>query len=567
MGLLRTDYAKLFLYDPYAGPRATWQCSHDDRVGDNFPQNENCACNYNRTGNELMGIRDDIEELQRRKEKTLKMGGEQKIELQHSRGQLTARERIDQLLDPDSFFEVGALAHSDVPGMEERTPADGKIDGYGTIDNRPVAVCANDVTVLAGAGGRVGHKKAAEILAKAMEKGFPYINLGEAGGARIPDIQGSDGMSSMTIGIKSGRRFRKIPMVATLAGDCFGDPSWMAALADFVVQIKGSCFAVSGPRVLEIATNEKVSNEELGGWKLHANVTGQIDQAAEDEADCFRIVKEFLSYMPSNANELPPVIEGDPGAASRQERLLDLIPERSNQSYDMTLVLKTLVDNETIFQLKPDYDPSVITCLARIDGQTVGIIANQPSRFAGAMGPDGCDKCTSFICLCDSFNIPLLFLHDIPGFFVGKEAERKKMPGKIINFIQALSSVTVPKVSIVIRKSYGMANCNMCGANMGADFLYAWPGADISFMGPEVATNVVFGAKIMAAENPEEMRAKAIEELKLGSAPWRAVGLGLIDDVINPLATRDIIIKSLVVARGRNSGMSERLLASWPTTF
>ncbi|MBU2648625.1 carboxyl transferase [bacterium] len=514
-----------------------------------------------------MGIQENIEELNRRKETALKMGGEKKLDLQRSRGLLNARERITQLLDPGSFFEIGALTHSDIPGMEAKTPADGKIDGFGTINGRQVGVSANDVTVLAGAGGRVGHKKAAGIMTRAIEKGFPFVNLGEAGGARIPDIQGSDGMSSMTIGSRSGRRYRRVPMVATLAGDCFGDPSWMAALADFVVQIKGSCFAVSGPRVLEIATNEKVSSEELGGWKLHATVTGQIDQAADDEADCLRIVREFLSYLPSHANELPPVTAGDAEAAGRQARLLTLIPERSNQSYDMALVLKTLVDHETIFQLKPDFDPSVITCLARIDGQTVGIIANQPSRFAGAMGPDGCDKCTSFICLCDSFNIPLLFLHDTPGFFVGKEAERKRMPGKIINFIEALSSATVPKISIIIRKSYGMANCNMCGANMGADFLYAWPGADISFMGPEVATNVVFGAKIMASENPEAMRAQAIAELKLASAPWRAAGLGLIDDVINPLETRKIIITSLALARGRNGGLSERLLANWPTTF
>lgn len=514
-----------------------------------------------------MGIKEHIEELDRRRATALGMGGKKKLELQRSRGLLNARERIEQLLDPGSFFEVGTLAHSDIPGMEQKTPADGKIDGYGTIDNRRVGVSANDVTVLAGAGGRVGHKKAAHVMSVAIEKGFPFVNMGEAGGARIPDIQGSDGMSSMTIGWRSGRRFRRVPMVATLAGECFGDPSWMAALADFVVQVKGSCFAVSGPRVLEIATNEKVSNEELGGWKLQSTVTGQTDRVAEDEADCFRIVREFLSYMPSHCDELPPVVSGDDDAAVRQGRLLELIPERSNQSYDMAKVLETLVDHETIFQLKPDFDPSVITCLARMDGRTVGIIASQPSRFAGAMGPDGCDKCTSFICLCDAFNIPLLFFHDTPGFFVGKDAERKKMPGKIINFIEALSCATVPKVSIVIRKSYGMANCNMCGANMGGDFLYAWPGADISFMGPEVAANVVYGAKIMASDNPEEMRAAAIEELKLASAPWRAAGLGLIDEVINPLETRDIIIRSLELARGRNGGLSERLMAAWPTTF
>ncbi|MBU3915565.1 carboxyl transferase [bacterium] len=508
-----------------------------------------------------------IDELNDRKENALKMGGSRKVEAQHQRGWLTARERILRLVDADSFFEMGMLMHSDVPGMEEKTPADGKISGFGKIDGRPVGISANDATVLAGCGGRIGHKKAFRILETAIKKGFPFINLGEAGGARIPDIQGSDGMSSMTVTNKLTTRMRRVPMVATIMGECFGDPSWMVAMADFAVQVKGSCMAVSGPRVLEIATNEKVTNEELGGWKLHAEVTGQIDRVAENEEDCFRLVREFLSYLPANCDELPPVIPSQDNAEFRQKRLLAILPERSNQAYDIKELIRTLVDDETIFELKPDFDPSVVTCLARMDGQTIGIIANQPSRYAGAMGPDGCDKCTGFICLCDSFNIPLLFLHDTPGFFVGKAAELKKMPGKIMTFIQALSFVTVPKISIVIRKSYGMANCNMCGANMGADFLFAWPGADISFMGPEVAANVIYGSKIAASDNPQQVREMALQELRQASAPWKAAGLGFLDDVIHPMETRDVILKSLRLARGKKQGRGERLLANWPTVF
>ncbi|MBT3225213.1 MAG: carboxyl transferase [Deltaproteobacteria bacterium] len=514
-----------------------------------------------------MGLGPKIDELKRRKAKALEMGGKRKVDAQHKKGFFTARERIEKLLDPDSFFEIGLLNHSDVRGMEDKTPADGKIDGFGTIDDRTVGVSANDVTVMAGAGGRIGHQKASHLIRMAVEKGYPIVNLGEAGGARIPDIQGSDGMSSMTTTNQMTTRLRRIPMVATIMGDCLGDPSWMAALADFVVQVKGSCMAVSGPRVLEVATSEKVSAEELGGWKLHAKTTGQVDRAAEDEEDCFRIVREYLSYMPSNSDELPPIVPCTEDASARQNQLLDLIPDQSNKSYDMKRLIKTLVDNQTIFEIKPKFDASVITCLARIDGQSVGIIANQPSQMAGAMGPEGCDKCISFICLCDSFNIPLIFLHDTPGFRVGKAAEKKRMPGRIITFIQALSSVTVPLISIVIRKSYGMANCNMCGANMGADFYFAWPSADISFMGPEVATNVVYGAKIAASENPEEMWNQAVAELKLASEPWRAAGLGYLDDVIQPQDTREIIIKSIKLARGKNKGFSKRMLANWPTAY
>lgn len=343
----------------------------------------------------------------------------------------------------------------------------------------------------------MGVAKEGRLHRWAAEKGYPIINLGEGGGARIPDIMGSEGLSSMTMRKEIATRCRQAPFVATIMGECFGAPSWLAALADFVVQVKGSCMAVSGPRVLEVATSEKVDNEDLGGWKLHAEITGQVDRVAEDEDDCFRIVREFLSYMPSNAEELPPVVppEGN-DQEGRQETLLSLVPDESRRAYDMNRLIKTIVDDEKIFVLKPDFDRSVITCLARIDGRTVGIIANQPMHTAGAMGPDGCDKCISFICLCDSYHIPLVFLHDTPGFLVGKAAELKRMPGKIINFIEAIALSTVPKISIVIRKSYGMAYSNMCGTGMGADFVLAWPNAEISFMAPEVAANVVYHKKI-----------------------------------------------------------------------
>jgi len=508
-----------------------------------------------------------ISELRRRKKQNLKMGGPEKVNRQHGRGELTARERIEKLLDSGSFFEMGLLNHSDVPGTEEKTAADGKIDGLGEIDGRPVVVLTNDNTVMAGSGGRVGGKKVRRLVQMAVEKGYPIVNLGEAGGARIPDIQGSEGLCSMTVGEDFGKRGRRVPMAATIMGECFGDPSWMAAASDFVVQVKGSCMAVSGPRVLEIAKSEVVSNEALGGWRLHAEVTGQVDSVAEDEDECFRIVKEFLSYFPSNAAELPPVIPADKTPKGRQKRLLEVLPDRANRGYDMYRIIKTIVDDESVFVLKPDFDKSVITCLARMDGHPVGIIANQPAHLAGAMGPDGCDKCTSFICLCDSFHIPLIFLHDTPGFLVGKDAEEKRMPGKIITFIQALNLSSVPKISVVIRKSYGMAYGNMCGSDMGADFLFAWPTADISFMAPEVAANVTYAAKIAATDNPEETRRQAIEEMRLASAPWRAAGLGFMDDVSDPVDTRKIISRSLGLARGKNGGRSQRLLANWPTTF
>jgi methylmalonyl-CoA decarboxylase subunit alpha len=516
-----------------------------------------------------MGMKEALEELERRKAKALEMGSPDKIAQKHATGLGTARERVEKLLDPGSFFEIGLLNHSDVPGMEDKTPADGKVCGFGAIDGRTVAISADDATVLAGTGGRVGVEKEHRLIRWAGEKGYPVVNLGEGGGARIPDIMGSEGLSSMTMRKDIATRCRQAPFVATIMGECFGGPSWLAALADFVVQVKGSCMAVSGPRVLEVATSEKVENEDLGGWRLHAEITGQVDRVAEDEDDCFRIVREFLSYLPSNAQELPPVVppRGD-DQDSRQERLLSLVPEESRRGYDMNRLIKTIVDDEQIFILKPDFDRSVITCLARVDGHTVGIIANQPMSTAGAMGPDGCDKCCSFICLCDSYHIPLIFLHDTPGFLVGKAAELKRMPGKIINFIEAVALSTVPKISLVIRKSYGMAYSNMCGTGMGADFVLAWPNAEISFMAPEVAANVVYHKKIDESDDIKAARKQAEEQIRAAGAPWKAAGLHLLEDVIDPRDTRKVLIRILRLAAGNDGGYrSRRLLANWPTTF
>jgi acetyl-CoA carboxylase carboxyltransferase component len=504
-------------------------------------------------------------DLDRRRAHALAMGGADKIERQHARGSLTARERIARLLDEGTFLETGLLAHSDVPGAEGKTPADGKITGYGRIDGRSVAIAADDVTVLAGSGGRVGVKKSKSLAKLAVEKGYPLINLGEAGGARIPDILGSDGVASMTVGVESSQRLRQVPMASCIFGECFGSPSWYAAFSDFVVQVKGSCMAVSGPRVLEMATGEKVTNEELGGWELHARVTGLADAAAENEDHALALIREFLGFLPSHAHDLPPVYRPDDGAAARQSALSSLLPDSPRMGYDMHALLRIVVDGGRLFELKPEFDRSVICALARIDGRSVGVIANNPRHAAGAMGPDGCDKCTSFIALCDSFHVPLVFFHDTPGFFVGKAAEAKGMPARIIHFVQALSLATVPKISIVVRKSYGMAFSNMGGTDMGCEFVFAWPGADIGFMAPDVAANVTQGPKIRAAADPDAALRDATEAIRQTNAPWRAAGMYQIDDVIAPADTRAVLVRTLELARGRTGGRSQRRLAAWPT--
>ncbi|MEM7583225.1 MAG: carboxyl transferase domain-containing protein [Acidobacteriota bacterium] len=513
--------------------------------------------------------RHGLAELARRRRHALAMGGEAKIQRQHDLGRWTARERIERLLDAGSFQETGLLAHSDRPPVRSRTPADGKICGFGEIEARPVYVSADDVTVMAGAGGRVGSGKDHKQTLYAVEKGMPLVHLGDAGGARVPDIMGATGMMSMVYPISGPPRDRRVPFVATIMGECYGAPTWKAALADLVVQVKGTAMAVSGPPVLAAATGEQATADELGGWQLHAQTTGQVDLFAEDEQECLELVRRVLSYLPSNAEQLPPVVATEDAPNRRLDAALDIVPEDPRKAYDMHRLLELIVDAGSLLELKPYFDGSLITALGRLDGHSVGFLANNPRSSVGAMGPGACEKATAFICLCDAFHIPLVFLHDTPGFFVSKLAEQGKMPLRIMTFLDALHHSTVPRVSVIVRKSYGMAHCNMVGANMGADALLSWPIGEVSFMSPAVAVNVVHGRKLHEAADPEAARRQLISDMQHQNAPWEAAGLGLIDDVIDPRDTRLELIRALRRARGASGegGRSRRLLASWPTMF
>jgi acetyl-CoA carboxylase carboxyltransferase component len=520
-----------------------------------------------------MPFEKELEELQRRKKKALEMGGPEKVKRQHDRGKLTARERIDRLLDPGTFLEVGQLNHSDIPGMEDKTPADSKIGGFGKIEGRTVAVVANDFTVLAATSSRVAGHKEGEIKGISLRKGFPLVYLGEAGGARMPDIMGSRGMGSFGGGgfdtfLQLNSRVRKSPMVTAIMGECYGMPTWMACLSDFVVQVKGSAMGVSGPRVLELAISEKISDEELGGWKVHAEITGNSDRVAENEEDCFAIVREFLSYMPSHGDEPPPVKPVPKDSGSRMDRILDMLPEKRNRVYDMNKILQTLVDGGVLFPLKPLFGKSVITSLARMGGKVVGIVANQPYFNAGAMDTNGIDKVISFLVLCDSFNIPLLFFHDTPGFLVGKEAERNRVGARVMNYMNALGQITVPKISIIIRKTYGMAFWNMGGSGCATDFLVAWPTAEMSFVAPEIAANVVFGGKMQNTPELTAQKDQIIQQMLKDSAPYPAAGMHYLHDVIDPCETRNYIIRALDICRDlRTNGVGQHQLANWPTKF
>ena len=520
-----------------------------------------------------MPFEKELKELDDRKKKALQMGGAEKVKRQHDQGKLTARERIARLLDPETFLEVGMFNCSDVPGMEEKTPADSKIGGYGKLDGRTVAIIANDFTVLAGTSSRVAGRKEGDIKLQAVRRGFPLIYLGEAGGARMPDIMGSKGLASIGGGgyntfLQMMSRVRQSPMVAAIMGECYGMPSWMACLADFVVQVKGSAMGVSGPRVLELAISEKITDEELGGWQVHAEITGNSDRVAENEEECFSIIREYLSYMPSHCDELPPVKPVPKGSGSGMDRILELLPEKRNQVYDMNTILQTIVDGGVLFPLKPAFGKGVITTLARIGGEVVGIVASQPFFIAGAMDTNAIDKVISFLVLCDSFNIPLLFVHDTPGFLVGKEAERNRVAARVMNFMNALGQITVPKITVICRKSYGMAFWNMAGSGCATDFLVAWPTAEMSFVAPEIAANVVFAGKMQDSPELIAQKEQLVQEMIKDSAPYPAAGMHYIQDVIDPTDTRNYIIRTLQICRDRRTGgVSQHHLANWPTKF
>lgn len=506
-----------------------------------------------------------IEELIERKEKADLNGGQEKIDRHNKLGFYTARQRIAKLVDPVTFLELGKLAHSDQQGVESKSSGDGVITGLAKVNNRPVVIQAADKTVFAGTEGMVYFRKMKAAHRLAVKRGIPMVNLMEGGGLRMPDGMGADGISQMLFPQELLLHQREVPMITAILGDSFGGPTWLAVSSDFVTQVKGTAMAVAGPRMLSVAIGEEISNEELGGWQVHAEHTGQVDSFVEDEESALKAVKDFLEYMPLRGNDEPNNKKTTDNPYRILEGIEDIVPTRQKRAYDMKKVIKEMVDDGEYFELKSLYGKALITCLTRIDGRVVGIVANNPIMYAGAAGPKECEKATEFIVLCDSYNIPLVFLHDTPGFRVSSEAEKGKMPTKIMVWNQALAQSTVLKVSIVIRKSIGAAYGNMCGPTMGADFVVAWPTAEINFTGPEVGINVVYGQELKEAENPKEKAAELLDTWSFDSSPYKAAGKYLIDDIINPRDTRKFLSQTFEYIHVKNRSKDNSKLANWPT--
>src|SRR6478736_1749767 len=414
------------------------------------------------------------------------MGGAEKLAKRKAEGHLNARERIDYLIDEESFIESGRYARSIRPEVRHKTPADGKIAGFARIDGREVALVSNDFTVLGASSSVINMKKIKHVKQVAAKRGLPLVLLGESSGARMPDRMGSAGRAIIAQDPTEYQRLRETPWASALLGACYGSSTWYSAMSDFVVMRKGAIMAIASPGVTSIAINRPIEAEELGGWKLLTGVSGLADLAVDTDEQALDAIKRFLSYLPSHCNEPPPVHPVPAGSADACRQMLDIVPESRNKVYDVRKVIKAIADTDSTFELKERYGKSIATVFARLDGKSVGFIANNPMFKGGALDADACQKITSFMVLCDSFNVPLVFLVDVPGFLIGVEGEMRGMPG-----------------TVIMRKSYGQAYINMAGGK-GADEVALWPTADLGFMDPAVSVNVLHGVK--QEDDPERFK-------------------------------------------------------------
>jgi acetyl-CoA carboxylase carboxyltransferase component len=506
-------------------------------------------------------LRPLVEDLAVRREQIKLGGGQEKIDRQHEKGALTARERIALLADEGTFVELGILGkpHSTQRAMEGvDAPADGVITGYGRVDGRLVAVCAYDFTVMAGSMGMTGEFKVTRLRELALTKRIPFVWLLDSAGARVQEAAGA-----MFAG--SGHLFREevimsgvIPQVAALMGPCAAGTAYIPGLADFVPMVKGrGSMALAGPHLVRAAVGEDVTQEELGGSRVHCRKSGVGDMEVASDEECIERVKQYLSFFPSNCEQQPPVrVGGADGAKSdpierADEELLDILPESNRKPYDMYDVIAHIVDDGEIFDIKRQWAKTIITCFARFGGRPAGIVANQPKQLGGILDNDSSDKAARFINLCNAFSIPLVFIQDVPGFMVGTKVEAEGIIRHGAKMLYAVANATVPKITVITRKAYGAGYYVMCGRAYEPDLIVAWPSAEISVMGAEGVVEIAFRKVVEEAEDSDAKRAELIESFKELFDVYIAAGNDLIDDVIDPRDTRATICRALEMSQSK----------------
>src|SRR5512133_2744068 len=500
-------------------------------------------------------LRPLVEDLAERRERAKLGGGEEKIAKQHDAGKLTARERIDLLIDAGTFCEFGihAQPHFSQAAMAGReAPADGVVTGYGKVDGRMVAVCAYDFTVMAGSMGMTGELKVTRLRELALTKRMPMVWLLDSAGARIQEAVGS-------LFAGSGYLFREevvmsgvIPQVAALMVPCAAGTAYIPGLADFVPMVKGrGSMALAGPHLTKAAVGEDVTQEELGGSRVHCRKSGVGDLEVASDEECLEKIKAYLSFLPSHCEEPPPLREtGDP-VDRMDDELLDVLPESNRKPYDMYDVIRSIVDDGEWLDLKPQFAKTIITCLARMGGRSVGIVANQPRQLGGILDNDSADKAARFVNLCNAFGLPLVFLQDVPGFMVGTKVEEAGIIRHGAKMLHAVANATVPKITVVLRKAYGAGYYVMNGRAYEPDLIVAWPSAEISVMGAEGAVEIVMRRQVEEADDPAAKKAELIDVYRQLIDVYVAARNGMIDDVIDPRETRPVICRALEMAEGK----------------
>ncbi|MEK4147406.1 carboxyl transferase domain-containing protein [Robertmurraya sp. FSL W8-0741] len=501
-----------------------------------------------------MDIYEKINELYDKRREVELGGGDERIEKQHEKGKLTARERINLLVDEGSFVELNPFIEhrSRDFGLEsQKGPGDGVVTGYGKVNGRSVYLFSQDFTVFGGALGEMHANKIANVMDLAAKNGAPFIGLNDSGGARIQEgVVSLDGYGKIFYrnSIYSG----VIPQISVILGPCAGGAVYSPAITDFVFMVeKTSQMFITGPKVIETVTGEKISAEDLGGARVHNSISGNAHFRSDSEEEIIKSVRLLLSYLPQNSEEKPPMLTGT-AEDDYRPNLTDLIPFDAIRPYDVRVIIDEVVDKDSFLEVHKDFARNIVVGLARIKGEVIGLVCNQPKVMAGGLDIDSSDKAARFIRFCDSFNIPLITFEDVTGFFPGVKQEHGGIIRHGAKILYAYSEATVPKLTVILRKAYGGAYVALNSKSIGADLVFAWPNAEIAVMGPQGAANIIFAKEIQNSENPEQTRAKKIEEYREKFAnPYVAAGMGMVDDVIDPRETRIKIIQSLEMLRNK----------------
>jgi acetyl-CoA carboxylase carboxyltransferase component len=495
----------------------------------------------------------EIERLQKARGRAMEMGGPKRVKRQHDLGKLTVRERIDQLIDPGTFLEYGQLAtyFGRSPEDEKYAAADGVVTGFAKMNGRLVCLIAEDFTVLGGSVGNTHFLKKLRMMERVAKDKVPIIMLLDGAGARAeqelvegPPWAPHHGALAALSGL--------VPLVACILGPCAGDSSLLGALAEFIIMVKGiSMLGIAGPPVVQTATGEEISKEDLAGSRVHCYESGVADNEAATEKQCFDMVRQYLSYLPSNAWEAPPHLPTSDLPDRQDEELLRIIPENLHAPYDMKRVIRCIVDENSLFEIKPKHAQNVITALARMDGHSVGLIANQPLKLAGAVDAKAAHKTRHFIDLCNAFHIPIIFLADVPGVLPGKKAERAGTLRVGLSIANAIAACRVPIISIILRKAFGYGGTSMGLIGTGQIFVAAWPSATFSSLPSAGSAAVARRSELESSADPEQKRQELMTDLEEKEGPYLAAGALKVDAIIDPRETRSLIIHHLEVARQR----------------